>query len=326
MFCEKCGQKLETDSIFCDNCGQKISVSEKSAEVVLSAGNTSAEKHNRKVIFIVLGVFALLIIIGIFSDSSSNNSSSQTSSSQAVTQSSSTQNLQQNNGNSDASKTYDQSKIVSSVVNILCDDGNGGSGGSGTIISSNGVILTNNHIIPQDKDGNPTVQDCMVTLPDSQGKVKEIYYGEPIIITGLSQDYDLAFIRITGAYTDDKGVTYGKYPNKFPSFFTDGCENDDVKLGEKVRVFGYPAISGGGYYLTITDGIVSSLPNDGTIVTSAKVDHGDSGGLAVDENGCMMGIPAMISSDKSESLGVIISNNVISEFANKLQTLIDQNK
>jgi len=43
-----------------------------------------------------------------------------------------------------------------------------------------------------------------------------------------------------------------------------------------------------GYSLTVTDGIVSSLSGDGLIYTSAKISHGNSGGLAVDKNGCIL--------------------------------------
>jgi hypothetical protein len=59
------------------------------------------------------------------------------------------------------------------------------------------------------------------------------------------------------------------------------------------------------------------------LVTSAKVDHGSSGGLAVDENGCMIGIPSMISSDGHESLGVIISNSIIGEFFEKFDNYVE---
>jgi hypothetical protein len=222
------------------------------------------------------------------------------------------------------SESYKQDKITASVVNILCEAGDNSSGGSGTILDSSGLIMTNNHIIPEDKDGNPLVKSCLVTLPDSQGKVKEIYYGKPIVIPDLSQNYDLAFIQLSAAYVDDDGTSYGSYPNTFPSFFPDGCENANPTLGEKIRVFGYPAISGGGYYLTLTDGVVSSLPNDGTIVTSAKIDHGSSGGLAVDEQGCLVGVPSMISGDKNESLGVLISDSVVGEFMTKLQEVMKQ--
>ncbi len=90
----------------------------------------------------------------------------------------------------------------------------------------------------------------------------------------------------------------------------------------KVRVFGYPEISGGGYYLTITEGIVSSLPNDGTIVKSAKIAHGNSGGLAVDGHGCMIGVPSMFNGDNAESLGVLISNEIIGEFLTEVNDVL----
>src|SRR6202012_5712916 len=100
------------------------------------------------------------------------------------------------------------------------------------------------------------------------------------------------FVTIDDTYTNSKGVVDTPLPSSFPSFLPDGCENDAPTLGEQVHVFGYPAISAGGYYLTIRDGTVSTLPNDGTIYTSAKIDHGSSGGLAVDENGCILGVPS----------------------------------
>ncbi len=66
------------------------------------------------------------------------------------------------------------------------------------------------------------------------------------------------------------------------------------------------------------------LPDEGLIVTSAKISHGNSGGLAVDENGCRIGIPSMVRGDDYESLGVIISNEMIYEFIDELQTLYNK--
>lgn len=218
-------------------------------------------------------------------------------------------------------KSTFQNKVAASVVNILCEDGDNSSGGSGTIIDENGLVLTNAHIIPQDKDGVLTVEECVITLPDPiNGNIKEAYLGTPIIVPDISSEYDLAFIKIDKEYIDDEGQSYGTYPNTFPSFFKNGCENDNPILGESVRVFGYPAISADGFYLTITDGTVSSLPGDGTIYTSAKVSHGNSGGLAVDGKGCMLGIPTEVSSDENESLGIIYSNDKIADFLDKVNS------
>ena len=147
---------------------------------------------------------------------------------------------------------------------------------------------------------------------------------KPIVIPDISEKYDLAFIQIDDVYYDqEEGKAYGEYPKKFPAYDSDlYCKNENVKLGEFVRIYGYPAISGG-YALTITDGVVSSLlPDEGLIVTSAKISHGNSGGLAVDENGCRIGIPSMVSSDSAESLGVIISNNLISDFTDEVRIFL----
>ncbi len=90
-----------------------------------------------------------------------------------------------------------------------------------------------------------------------------------------------------------------------------------------MRIFGYPEISGG-YSLTITDGVVSSLPGDGFVITSAKISNGNSGGLAVDRNGCMIGIPSMVSTDAHESLGVIISTGLIRNFSTEVGKLLNK--
>jgi S1-C subfamily serine protease len=311
MFCTNCGSKLEPGNKFCVGCGQENKLGWFYAQ---KSKIIEWLKNHKKNILILSGIIILLIIISASSSSSTNNSNTQ-STSQAV----------QNESQSNIATTPNQDKIASSVVNIMCSDGtdDGSAGGSGTIMDTDGLILTNAHIIPHSSSGNISQVACVVTLPDAQGKVKEIYYGQPILIPKLSLEYDLAFIEINDSYTDNDGVTWGTYPNVFPSFLDTVCENDNPSLGESVRVFGYPAISGGGYYLTITDGVVSSLPNDGTIVTSAKISHGNSGGIAVDENGCFIGIPAMFDSDEAGSLGILISNNTIVEFMAKIKALQD---
>lgn len=224
-----------------------------------------------------------------------------------------------------AASPVSQKMIISSVVNIWCPDNisNKATGGSGTIWTSKGLILTNAHIIPQDRKQNPTVSHCMVTLPNSNGGIKDIYEGEPIIIPDLSKKYDLAFIRITGPYTDSYGVDHGPFPSVFPDYPDFGCLDTVVTLSEPVTVFGYPEISDNGNSLTITTGSASALPGDGTIVTSAKVTHGDSGGLAVDENGCMIGVPSMVSADEAESLGIIKSYNEVDRFIQESQKVLD---
>jgi len=61
------------------------------------------------------------------------------------------------------------------------------------------------------------------------------------------------------------------------------------------------------------------LIDEGLIITSAKISYGNSGGLAVDQNGCMIGIPSMVIGDENESLGVIISNVLINDFLQRIK-------
>jgi S1-C subfamily serine protease len=295
MFCSNCGKNLEPGLSFCEGCGTSIH------QTMLnnSSRKTWIKKHKK---FIIISGSVLLVILWLYfrEDVQTKNPS--------------------------ALSTFNQEKIAASIVNILCpgieDDLSDATGGSGTIITSDGIVLTNAHIIPQDEEGNPLTDECLVVLPNpTTGEPEEIYIGIPLIVPILSSEYDLAAIEIDKPFVDEEGVIHGSYSRVFPEFDdTNRCFDENVKLGESVRIFGYPALSGG-YSLTITDGIVSSFPGEGLIVTSAKISSGNSGGLAVDQYGCMIGIPSMVSSDDIESLGVVISNNLIREFIDKLEAL-----
>jgi len=223
-----------------------------------------------------------------------------------------------------------QEEIASSVVNIFCPStisDEESSGGSGIILTEDGIVLTNSHIIPQDEDELFVDETgCLVVLPDPiTGQPAEFFLATPIVLQGTSDDYDLAYMQIYDAYFDEETGEYqGTYPRTFPAFDdTTRCSNENLKLGEPVRIYGYPAISGG-YSLTITDGIVSSFPGDDTIVTSAKISLGNSGGLAVDKDGCMIGVPSMVSLDEYESLGVIYSMDLVNKFSKEVSRYLEE--
>jgi putative serine protease PepD len=310
MFCKNCGQQVKVGSKFCKNCGQEIKLGR---IAIFRAKFFEWLKDHHKGLLISLGIVIFIIIIGIYDKSSTTiNTSSNYPAVQTV--------------------SYNQNEIAASVVNIFCpstEPSEETSGGSGTIISEDGLILTNSHIVPQDKTYiHVDETGCLVVLPDPiTGQPKDVYLARPIVLPDLSDKYDLAFMDIYSAYYDEeKGEYAGVYPRKFPSFDdTTRCKNENVQLGEPVRIFGYPVISGG-YSLTITDGVVSSFPGDGLIVTSAKVSQGNSGGLAVDRNGCMIGVPSMVSSDEAESLGVIISMDLVNQFDEEVTTYINNLK
>lgn len=226
------------------------------------------------------------------------------------------------------------SSINKSIVNIICESTLDAevSGGSGTMMTPDGLILTASHIFPQDEETVFVDPDygCIVSIPDEYtGEASEIYWAQPIIVPGLSDLYDVAFMEIIDVYQDEDGYIYGKYPNTFHSFWYSDeyekvCTNDnlDIYLGDHIRVLGYPTTSGGNQ-LTITEGVISALDQDGYYLTTAKIDSGNSGGIAVNEYGCVVGMPIAVVEGNYQNLGAIIPPDMITDFIDMLNIYIN---
>ena len=217
------------------------------------------------------------------------------------------------------------------VVSVVCESvaDQETTRGSGVMMDESGIVLTNSHVIPQDETTLHTRSEgCVVILPDAAShSIGAAFWALPVVHPVLAERYDLAWLKIQALYRDEDGNTYGTYPRKFASLYGgDGgvsyvkmCGNETtVGLGDPVRIYGYPAASGV-YTLMVTDGIVSSRLEGGLLATSAKVDSGNSGGLAVDKRGCLVGIPSAVLRGNYENYGVIIPTQLINEFAAKLQ-------
>lgn len=146
--------------------------------------------------------------------------------------------------------------------------------GSGVIISTDGYIVTNNHVV----DG---ADELTVTLNDN----KE--YSARII--GTDATTDLALIKIDG-----KNLPAIQIAN-----------SDDVKVGEWVLAVGNPL----GLNNTVTAGIVSAKARSmgsgvsSMIQTDAAINQGNSGGALVNTNGALIGINAMIYSQTGSNIG-----------------------
>jgi S1-C subfamily serine protease len=283
MYCKSCGDQLKKGIKFCTKCGVAVP-SVISAPVQPEAVGLS----KKKIAAIVFGVLILIIVVAALA---SSNGQKTDQASNNLTQEQQNAALQDN---------------ARAVVNVLCDN-NGG--GSGTIFTKEGEILTNNHVIEN-------ASYCLVTLPDpATGYAARIYHAKPLIVPTYSSQYDIAILSIDGSHTDKDGKTWGDYPTTFPTFTTPSTCNPNTpsQLNDSVRIYGYPVTSGG-YNLTVTDGIISSFTDDGRILTSAKIDSGNSGGLAIDQYGCFIGIPSAVESGNYQNLGVIIPNNIIKEF------------
>ena len=147
--------------------------------------------------------------------------------------------------------------------------------GSGVIISTDGYIVTNNHVV----DG---ADELTVTLSDS----KE--YSARII--GADKTTDLALIKI-----DAKNLPAIRIAN-----------SDNVKVGEWVLAIGNPL----GLNNTVTAGIISAKARtlgangvESFIQTDAAINAGNSGGALVNTNGELVGINAMLYSQTGSYSG-----------------------
>ncbi len=147
--------------------------------------------------------------------------------------------------------------------------------GSGVIISTDGYIVTNNHVV----DG---ADELTVTLNDN----KE--YSARII--GTDKTTDLALIKI-----DAKNLPAIRIAN-----------SDNVKVGEWVLAIGNPL----GLNNTVTAGIISAKARtlgangvESFIQTDAAINAGNSGGALVNTNGELVGINAMLYSQTGSYSG-----------------------
>jgi serine protease Do len=149
--------------------------------------------------------------------------------------------------------------------------------GSGFIVGSDGIIVTNNHVIQ-----NATT--IKVTLDDGT----EL----PAKLLGADEKSDLAVLKIDAGKTLPT-IAWG--------------DSQKLKLGDQILAIGNPF----GIGTTVTAGIVSargrdlhSGPYDDFIQIDAPINHGNSGGPLVDRDGNVVGINTAIYSPNGGSVGV----------------------
>jgi serine protease Do len=158
-----------------------------------------------------------------------------------------------------------------------------GSLGSGFIISPDGYIVTNNHLI-QSATGNGTVDQVTVIMTDR----KEY----PARIIGRDTASDLALLKIEG--------------QNLP--FVNWGDSTHSRVGDWVLAIGNPYGLGG----TVTAGIISALHRgitgagayDRYIQTDASINMGNSGGPMFDLNGNVIGINSALISPTGASVGI----------------------
>ncbi|MDD5406561.1 MAG: Do family serine endopeptidase [Sulfurovaceae bacterium] len=150
--------------------------------------------------------------------------------------------------------------------------------GSGVILTSDGIIVTNYHVVAD-------ATEITVTLPSNKKEYKAK-------LIGIDKDSDLAVIKI-----DAKNLK----PIKIARI-------EDVRVGDMVFAIGNPF----GVGETVTQGIVSALNKqnmginqyENFIQTDASINPGNSGGALVDSRGALIGINSAIYSQSGGNAGI----------------------
>jgi putative serine protease PepD len=202
--------------------------------------------------------------------------------------------------------TLDWSSVAANVLPSVVQVNVANGLGSGVILSADGKILTNNHVVAS-SGGKVTV-----TLNDG----REV----PATVVSTDPTSDLAVVQASGV----SGLTPIKWAN-----------SDSVKVGDAVMAIGSPS----GLQGTVTTGIVSALDRKVTvpgetrrsqpvtyqaIQTDASINPGNSGGALVNAAGELIGINSAIYSPASSSgeagsvgIGFAIPSN-------QAKTIVDQ--
>src|ERR1035438_5366364 len=175
------------------------------------------------------------------------------------------------------------------LVENFNEDGEKAGQGSGYVFSSDGIVITNYHVIRGAKSLN-------VKVPG-----REPYRVDSIL--GYEIDHDVAAIQVSGA--------------SLPALSTETIE--EPKVGDRVVAIGAPL----GLESTVSEGIVSAIRDAGTmhiIQTTASISPGSSGGPLLNEFGRVIGLTTSTVLN-GQSINFVVSARHVSELLSRKQPL-----
>jgi len=184
-------------------------------------------------------------------------------------------------------------RVLPAVVTVLSRGVNGGGSGSGFIISKEGYIVTNNHVVGGGRE---------FSVIYAQGGA------EPAILIGTAPDFDLAVLKVDGPVPAVAG--WG--------------DSGELPLGANVIAIGSAL---GRYQNTVTAGILSGFNRElgglrALLQTDAAINSGNSGGPLINIAGQIIGINTAVVrgglSNNAEGLGFAIPSNVASNVVRQL--------
>ena len=209
-------------------------------------------------------------------------------------------------------KGQDQVPVSEPIVQIAIGVGTGEEftpafSGSGTVIDSDGLILTNLHVVDPEL---PWDSIAIYTVDDPKQPPQLSYFAA---IASFDTGLDIAVLKIV-ANSRGEAVSVDGLPTVVLG------NSDSVEVGDDLQILGFPDI--GGDTLTLTEGIVSGFVSDPSrpaqsrwIKTDAEISNGNSGGAALNEGEELVAIPTaiLVGAESPTALGQLLPINFASD-------------
>lgn len=210
---------------------------------------------------------------------------------------------------------------------VTTSQGSGIASGSGSIITNDGLILTNAHVAAPQAEGlteiyGPEVAEIpdpeflLVSMTGEGGSTDGADYRARLV--KADGNVDAAVIQI---FADEDGNEVDPSSLDLPTIAIDDSEN--VSTGDQLTILGFPAIARNASVdpeefnpaVTVTTGVVSTfidgpLGERSEIDTDARIAPGNSGGAAINNDGELIGIPSAISTGASGGESLVLSGRI----------------
>ena len=211
-------------------------------------------------------------------------------------------------------------RVLNATVLVLVPDDNGDlvAGGSGTVMDADeGYILTNYHVMGDRRQGELTNQEGIAII----GLMPANLRGAPVlkyVATFVQGDpeLDLALLKIVRLLDDEKA----QLPDNLGLTAIEHGDSEQLLIGDELFVVGYPGL--GGATVTMTSGLVAGFLDEDEneefewIKTDAEMNHGNSGGLAVNSDGAFIGVPSggVADVEAAGKISLVRSGNLALDF------------
>lgn len=180
-----------------------------------------------------------------------------------------------------------------SVVVIFGFDAKGrGRSGTGSVITADGLILTNDHVITEVGTGRAyrTIQVYLKPERVSGDDRTDLSKPHAARVVARDSELDLALLRLVRPPADLRPLRFGS--------------SEKVVVGEPVAAIGHP---GGGGLWTLTTGTISNLRRDGArdvFQTDAAINPGNSGGPLLDSASLLIGVNTFVRRTNDEGMAL----------------------